>query len=254
MLTPIDRNLALQKTTDLLRWSNVAALERGWDARAKVAARFILPGARVLDLGCGRMALRRFLSEQCSYRGCDLVAREPDTIVCNFNAGEFPDEAAQAADVIVMLGVLEYIVDVDAFLGRLRQAGRHVVISYSPREWSAGIDRAALGWFNALSLHDLALLFARSGFGVGQVVRVDEVQVLVELQPAEADLPVCDFAERIAATRQLDVRSWSVARANKSVRVAGRLAAKALRAVFELGVRARRQTADLARTLVNLAR
>jgi hypothetical protein len=44
--------------------------------------------ARVLDLGCRRMALRRFLPNGCGYQGCDLVAREADTVACDFNAGE----------------------------------------------------------------------------------------------------------------------------------------------------------------------
>src|SRR5258707_11959435 len=109
----IDRLLALQKKTDIHRWSSVAALEPAWDARAQLAARWIAPGSKVLALGCGRMALRTFLSAQCAYRGCDLVARDSDTIVCDFNAGEFPQADAAGADVITILGVLEYITDLD---------------------------------------------------------------------------------------------------------------------------------------------
>jgi hypothetical protein len=61
MAFPINRNLTLKKQTDLERWSNADALEQAWDLRAEMAAELIPAGARVLDLGCGRMALRKFL-------------------------------------------------------------------------------------------------------------------------------------------------------------------------------------------------
>jgi methyltransferase family protein len=183
MPSPINRDLAVQKKTDFDRWSDMTAFQRTWDARARLAAQYITDGTHILDLGCGRMALRRFLPPRCVYRGCDLVARDDDTVVCNFNAGEFPEEVSRKVDVIVLLGVLEYIVDVDAFFDRLRYSNRDVVLSYSPREWSSNIDRAALGWFNALSLDELAAIFRRFGFAIVRFDQVDRYQVLVKLQP-----------------------------------------------------------------------
>jgi hypothetical protein len=93
-----DRALALAGKTDRARWSNPASFESAWDARAEFAAQFMPAGARVLDLGCGRMSLQRFLPRGCSYRGCDLLARDARTIVCDFNAGQFPAEGAAEAD------------------------------------------------------------------------------------------------------------------------------------------------------------
>jgi hypothetical protein len=72
----IDRDLALSKSTDRARWSDPNSLEPAWDARAELAARFVSAGTRVLDLGCGRMALQQFLPWGCEYQGCDLVARD----------------------------------------------------------------------------------------------------------------------------------------------------------------------------------
>jgi len=100
----IDRDRALARMTDNARWSDPSSLEPAWDARAQLAAQFIPAGARVLDLGCGKMSLQHFLPHGCSYRGCDLVARDAQTIVCDFNMGQFPTEAATYADIIVMLG------------------------------------------------------------------------------------------------------------------------------------------------------
>jgi hypothetical protein len=100
-----DRTPALSKTAAVAPWPQ--APEQASDARAQFASQFIPAGARVLELSCGRMALKRFLPNGCKYQGCDLVAREPDTIVFDLNAEEFPTQAVAQADIIVMLGVLE---------------------------------------------------------------------------------------------------------------------------------------------------
>lgn len=196
MAIGINRNLALERKTDIERWSNPASLEPAWDRRATFAAQFIADGARVLDLGCGRMALRQLLPNSCFYQPCDLVARDPSTIVCDFNAGQFPEAAAVEADVITMLGVLEYIVDVDGFLTRLRRAKRDVVLSYCATDFSAAIDRPSLGWINHFSLYDLAVLFDRFGFRIERADRVDDMQILMKLRQsgAPALLPACSVA------------------------------------------------------------
>lgn len=169
--------------TDRMRWSDPASLEAAWDARAELAAQFIPAGARVLDLGCGNMSLRRFLPHGASYRGCDLVAREADTIVCDFNAGEFPTEASAEADIITLLGVLEYIPDADAFFAHLRSAKRDVVLSYCATDLTSSVDRPALGWLTHYSFLGLAKLFDRHGFQITATAPVDPLQILMRLTP-----------------------------------------------------------------------
>lgn len=186
----INRKLALAKQTDIERWSDEKALSPAWDQRAQLAAGFIPAGARVLDLGCGRMALRRFLPESCSYQGCDLVARDGATIVCDFNAGAFPEPAAAGADVIVMLGVLEYIAEADAFFAQLQRSHRDIVLSYCATDLDPECDRAALGWINHFSLLDLATLFDRFGYRIARSERVDDVQILMRLTPADRVMPL----------------------------------------------------------------
>jgi len=181
----IDRDHAIARKTDTARWSDPAALEAAWDARARLAANFISAGTRVLDLGCGKMSLRNFLPFGCSYQGCDLVARDGQTVVCDFNKGEFPTEAAANADVISMLGVLEYITDADTLFTHLRSAGRDVVLSYCATDLSATLDRASLGWLNGFSFVDLAELFDRHGFAIACTQLVDTIQILMRLTPVE---------------------------------------------------------------------
>jgi hypothetical protein len=181
----IDRDLALAQKTDRARWSDPAALEPAWDARAELAANFIPAGAHVLDLGCGIMSLQRFLPFGCSYRGCDLVARDPQTIICDFNMGEFPTGAGTDADIISVLGVLEYITEVDAFFVHLRSANCDVVLSYCAVDLTGSIDRVALGWMNHFSFLDLSSLVDRHGFRIASSQGVDSVQILMRLTPVD---------------------------------------------------------------------
>ena len=175
-----ERSLPLRPTPDVARWSAPPALEPAQqpahDERAAFAAQFIPAGARVLELNCGRMALKRLLPNGCRYQGCDLIAREPDTVVCDLNAGEFPSEAAAQADVIVMLGVLEQIVDVENLFTHLRFCKRDLVLSYCATDLTGKCDRAALGWVNHFSFFELARLFDRYGFRIECTAPLDSAQ------------------------------------------------------------------------------
>jgi hypothetical protein len=196
MAAHINRNLALQKKTDFDRWSDAESLELAWDQRAEVAAGFVPAGSRVLDIGCGRMALSRFLPGSCIYQPCDLVARDSKTIVCDLNAGQFPSAAAAEADVIVMLGLLEYVADLDALFTHLRYSKCDLVVSYCVSDLSTDLDYTSLGWVNQLSLMDLAVLFDQFGFRVQRSDRIDELQFLMRLTPADRTIvsPACDVA------------------------------------------------------------
>ena len=167
--------------TDRARWSDPAQLEAAWNARAQQAAAYVPTGAHVLDLGCGAMALEKFLPPGCAYQPCDLVARDARTIVCDFNKGEFP--AAGDSDVVTMLGVLEYIYDAPAFLAKLAALRRPVVMSYCAADL-ATLDRAALGWVNAFTVAQLAALLSQAGLAIERADRIDPAQIMLRLSPA----------------------------------------------------------------------
>lgn len=170
--------------TDRVRWTDPAQLSPAWDGRAERSVRFIPRGARVLDLGCGAMALERFLPAGCEYIPCDLVARDARTIVCDFNSGEFPQADC---DIAVALGVLEYLQDVPAFLARLRAIGRPVVLSYN-LAGEGPEDRRALGWINDYPRAEFAKLLKAAGFANVAGVEVGPGQVVVRAEPPAAPL------------------------------------------------------------------
>jgi hypothetical protein len=164
----VNRNLALElPSAVVLR----VGLEAERDNRAELAAQFIPAGARVLQLG-RNAALQPLIPNGCLYSACDLV-------------DEFPTKVAADADIIVMLGALESVADVESFFTHLRFCKRDIVLSYHPTDLGQGRDRASQGFVNHFSFYDLTLLFDRYGFRIECTTPIDKHQVLMRLTPTE---------------------------------------------------------------------
>jgi hypothetical protein len=170
MTLNVKLNLALETSPDLAPGDAQAG-----DARAELAAQFIPAGSRVLDLG-GAAALAGLLPTGCAYQSA----------ASEFNAGEFPTQAAAQSDVVVMLGALEGVADVENLFTHLRFCKQDVILSYCPTD--LGGSRA--GFANALSFYDLALLFDRYGFRIECTAPVDARQVLMRLTQTDRLKPV----------------------------------------------------------------
>ncbi len=110
--------------------------------------------------------------------------------VCNIASGDFPTQAAAQSDIIVMLGALEQIADVDSFFTHLRFCKQDVIMSYCPTNLSGACDRSALGFANHLSFYDLTLLFDHYGFRIECTARIDDMQALMRLTPTDRLKPV----------------------------------------------------------------
>jgi hypothetical protein len=123
------KRLVAEQATDVDRWSNRESFPPQWAYRASLAAQMIAAHSRVLDIGAGAMDLEKVLPEGCEYQPSDLVSRDERTIVCDLNKGEFPQGAA--ADVVTVLGVLEYITEPLELLRKVRALNRPLVCSYS---------------------------------------------------------------------------------------------------------------------------
>ena len=129
--------------------------------------------------------MQRLLPDGCSYHGIDRASKKRTTPVCDLNSGDFPTEAASQCDVIVMLGALERIADVENLFTHLRFCKRDIILSYCATDLAKDLDRTALGFANHLSFYDLALLFDRYGFRIECTTPIDETQVLMRLTPTE---------------------------------------------------------------------
>jgi hypothetical protein len=189
----VNSNLALELPPGIAPQS---PSKRKTDHRAELTAQFIPAGARVLDLS-GGTALQALLPNGCDYRGIDSARKYRATLVCDLNAGDFPTEAASQCDVIVMLGVLEHIADLENLFTHLRFCKHDLIISYPATDLTKDLDRAALGFANHLSFYDLALLFDRYGLRIECTTPIDDSQVLMRLTPTERLAPAsaCSVAD-----------------------------------------------------------
>ena len=106
-------------------WRKLEYFDPSWSKRIAEMAKYIAPSASVLDLGCGKMWTKNYLSDS-KYYPVDYRDRGKGTIVCDFNKGEFPDIFA---DVAFVSGTLEYVND-DAFIDSIAKHCNQCVISY----------------------------------------------------------------------------------------------------------------------------
>ena len=176
----VNSNLALELPSDVAPPSSVS--RKKIDRRAELASQFIPAGARVLDLS-GSAAIQRLLPGSCSYRGIDRTGKRRSAVACDLNTGDFPTEAASQSDVIVMLGVLEWIADLENLFTHLRFCKRDIILSYCATDLGKDVNRASLGYANHLSFCDLALLFDRYSFRIECTTPIDDAQVLMRLTP-----------------------------------------------------------------------
>ena len=135
-----------------------------WDGRNERLAKLIPNGSQVIDLGAGAQTLKQHLGRDCSYQPCDLVKSSPDCLVCDFNAGLYP-EKTQDYDFVVCSGVLEYIREPKEFIGRIITYGKTVIISYNLWDGkpSGKFSRLSQGWVNHLGPSDLEGYFEALG-------------------------------------------------------------------------------------------
>lgn len=158
-------NLIAAKASDIERWSEFTSLATQWDARAQRAAAHIPDHARVLDIGCGAMALRLALKPGCAYFPADIVERAPGCRVVDLNRQEFPEGSY---DWVTFLGVLEYIHDPAWPLRMSHRAAPHLLLTYCVdiTGGAAIAQRRGMGWVNDLNLDGMRALLHETGWRI----------------------------------------------------------------------------------------
>ena len=151
------------KGSDGTRWSDPAELAAGAEDRAKLAARHLRPGERVLDLGAGLMRLRGQLPDGATYRPVDLMPLSADTLITDLNRQPFP---AVPCDMVTALDVLEYLYDVPALLASAARQATRLIASYHCRTTEDVATRRSEGWFNDYSADEFTALLQTAGWTV----------------------------------------------------------------------------------------
>lgn len=145
-------------------WGNREHYSTSWEERNRVAAGLISSGSNVLDLGCGRMSLRRFLPSGCRYFPADLPRWSTEVIPVDLEAGEFP---AGLYDYVVILGVLEHLTNPAAVIAAAADHTAKLIASYNhPGPQSTLSRRRNALWINDFSEDDLRIVFRAAGWAV----------------------------------------------------------------------------------------
>ena len=155
--------------SDVERWAQLESLATQWDSRAAMAAGHIPVGQRVLDVGCGAMALGAQLPQESSYFPADVVSRGPGCQVVDLNRGEFP---TGEYDWITFLGVLEYVHEPARVLMRARDAAPNMIMTYCTMANGDVQVRRGMGWVNEYTPDEIEAMLASSGWLVRKVQEV----------------------------------------------------------------------------------
>ena len=111
--------------------ASVAEPKKSWLDRSELASLFIREGDTVCDLGCGVQGLKRFLPANTGYIPIDRDISVQGTFHCDFNDGHFTLPTYDF-NVIVALGLLNWLNDLDHFMMRLTELcpDRFIIFTY----------------------------------------------------------------------------------------------------------------------------
>jgi hypothetical protein len=148
-------------------WGNQLNFDPAWDGRAHLAAGLLKGGEKIIcEIGCGpRQGLRSWLPNGSTYIPMDMKQWTPQVHVCDLNTGDIPDYLLRSADVVFMLGVCEYLVDLHKSFVSLAQSCRTLIVSYCSTDLNKA--RSPL-WINSCSGPEFGSLLGRAGFQVDQ--------------------------------------------------------------------------------------
>lgn len=120
----------------------------------------------VIDYGAGEMFLKTLLSAGCAeYYPIDYIRRSDETIVCDLNAGDFPDISA---DVAVLTGILEFVTTAESLLRHVSATTKQkIILSYMTLEKFPDIEgRRISAYVNHFTEQEVIDLMAQNGFAL----------------------------------------------------------------------------------------
>ncbi|TNE65399.1 MAG: methyltransferase domain-containing protein [Alphaproteobacteria bacterium] len=132
----------------------------------QIADKIIAFGIRsIFDIGCGNMKLAEFLApENVGYIPADVVQRSPECLVVDLNADPVPHCAAEC---VVMIGVAEFVNDIERVLAEIASHYDRVLLTLSPLQtvyeqvWYGKPHTITCSHVSAHSLASFRQMFAR---------------------------------------------------------------------------------------------
>lgn len=120
------------------RYIHMSSVQNRWRKRAKIVADILqtentINNPTILDLGCGDCKISSFLTIPHTYIGSDFVKRTENTLVCDLlNLDQV--EKLPKADIILLLGVLESVDNINQLLAILKTKAKYIYVTYRDKE------------------------------------------------------------------------------------------------------------------------
>jgi hypothetical protein len=153
------------RKSDVTRWKLDSNLYPDWEERTAIMAQWIPENSSIMEFGCGNMALKKYLPDNCHYFPSDLVSRDSNTFVIDLNQSQPLDLPKK--DLYFFSGVLEYIYDIEQLVKASENSCKSVILSYTPcvrKTTDLILRRRAEGWVNDYSGEELIDLFGNYNF------------------------------------------------------------------------------------------
>lgn len=166
------------------KWKDLERFDPVWKERIAIMASYVKrDDGKVLDIGCGPMWLKSYLPIGVEYIGLDYKNRGHDCLVCDLNRDEFPTTDAK---VYFVSGCLEYVSDVDRFIGTITKNANKCILSYcSIDKFPSSRERLRRGWINNFSTNEIIEKFRCGGMNIVGLEMTDKDNTLMVFVKSE---------------------------------------------------------------------
>ena len=134
---------------------------------------YLLRTGTLIDIGAGTMELFRKIPIAVKYTPLDIVRFSKNTVIADLNQNQFP---IGRWDMATLLGVLEYIHDVDRLFERLRSSSGRLYIVYHCVPVGVSRDhedRRASGYVNDHSEKELVAKLISASWEITERKNID---------------------------------------------------------------------------------
>lgn len=136
-----------------------------------------------LDIGCGSGNALKYITDNSihvDYYGLDYIRRSQDTIICDLNNHEFPEERY---DTFFCSGAMEYVEDIGWFMHNLNQCNRQFLLSYCTMERTPDIfSRINTCWKSHVTLLEIIRDASAMGFKLFTTQKLNYATIIMDFR------------------------------------------------------------------------
>ena len=112
----------------------------------------------IIDLGCGKQWAKNLIPQNIKYIPLDLYKHCSDTIILDFNKGEYYEDYV---DLAICSGIFEYIYDLETFIKKITKYSNYIVCSYHFKNFKTCHPKI---WVNDFAPESFVKIFQKYGF------------------------------------------------------------------------------------------